>query len=180
VNGTSGTDEDYLTHAPIEISDERWDYDNPWNHYRYHYIPAANRAAWVNSSYCFECHNVNKYANDNPSASTTYDLSSVTADTNSTLIHAAEALWCQTCHGSGKTKAVIDNPERSDLGHSTISFVDNVKNNYARTFHGDICMGCHEAAVHSDWGQCSWCHNNGRVDVYIESEPSGYAQNSAT
>ena len=181
VNGTAGTDEDYLTHSPIEISDERWDTDNPWGHYRYHYIPDANRATWVNNSYCFKCHNVNKYANENPSDSTTYDLTSVTADTNSTLVHCAEALWCQTCHGSGKTKAVIDNTEKGGSGHGA-SFVDKVKNNYARTFHGDICMGCHEAAVHSDGGggRCSWCHENGRVDVSIESEPSGYAENSAT
>jgi len=178
-----------LTHAPIEIysgaAGDDWDEYNPWdNHYRYHYIPAANRATGVNSSYCFECHNVKKYADENPSDNTTYNLTGVTADTNSAQVHAAEALWCQTCHGSGKTKVVIDNDEQQKDGHTGISFVDDVKDNYARTFHGDICMGCHEAAVHAGRA-CGDCHKDettgnpgGDATVYIESEPSGYATNN--
>jgi hypothetical protein len=190
VNGTGGgSNEDYLTHAPIEIysgaAGDDWDEYNPWdNHYRYHYIPAANRATGVNSSYCFECHNVKKYADENPSDNTTYNLTGVTADTNSAQVHAAEALWCQTCHGSGKTKVVIDNDEQPKDGHTGISFVDDVKDNYARTFHGDICMGCHEAAVHAGRA-CGDCHKDettgnpgGDATVYIESEPSGYATNN--
>lgn len=183
VNGTdSGSNEDYLTHAPIEINATEWDTDNPWNHSRYHYID-SNRAERVNNSYCFECHNVNKYANNNPNEATTYNLTDteVINDTNSTDVHIAEALWCQTCHGSGKTKEVIDNPERKGSGHNNTSpdFVDEVKNNYARTFHGDICMGCHEAAVHPD-SSCGRCHKKKKsnADVYIESEPSGYATNT--
>jgi hypothetical protein len=190
VNGTPKNGEAYLTHAPIEIytsgaSGDNWDEYNPWdNHYRYHYIPAANRAAGVNSSYCYECHNVKRYADDNPSDNTTYNLTGVTADTNSVQVHAAEALSCQTCHGSGKTKVVIDNDEQPKDGHTGISFVDDVKDNYARTFHGDICMGCHEAAVHAGRA-CGDCHKDettgnpgGDATVYIESEPSGYATNN--
>ncbi len=183
VTGTPKTDEDYLTHAPIENA-SNWNTDNPWGHYRYHYIPSANRATGVNSSYCYKCHNVKMYADDNPSDNTTYDLGNVTNDTNSTLVHCAEALSCQTCHGSGKTKVVIDNPDKSDgemTGHTGTKFVDNVANNYTRTFHGDICMGCHEAAVHpsSGGGGCGKCHSDshGNRDVYIESEPSGNATN---
>jgi hypothetical protein len=181
VNGTPSTPDDYLTHAPIEIAHSggmsSWNAYNPWGNYRYHYIPSANRAAWVNSSYCYKCHNVSKYAIENPSASITYNLDLVIADTNSTSVHAAEALWCQTCHGSGKTKAVINNPDKGGWGHGA-SFVDSVANSYARTFHGDICMGCHEAAVHPNMGMCGRCHSTGDVNVYIESEPSGYATNT--
>ena len=176
VNGTSGTPP-YLTHAPIEIA-SNWDSDNPWNHYRYHYIPSSSRAEWVNNSYCYKCHNVKKYADENPSDNTTYDLGNVTSDTNSTEVHAAEALWCQTCHGSGKTKEVIDNPDQSHPGHAGRSFVDDIASNYARTFHGDICMGCHEAAVHPSSGECGRCHEHGRANVDIQSEPSGYATNT--
>ncbi len=189
VNGTGGTP-NYLTHAPIEIASgmHGWDTDNPWNHYRYHYIPSANRAAGVDSSFCYKCHNVKKYADENPSDSLTYSLASVASDTNSAQVHAAEALWCQTCHGTGKKKNVIDNPDHGGKGHSDTNFVDSVKNNYARTFHGDICMGCHEAAVHPGGcggdgmdgggdGCCGRCHNKGNADVYIESEPSDYATN---
>ncbi len=180
VNGTSNTDEHYLTHAPIEINTSgsnmsNWNTDNPWDHYRYHYIP-ANRSTGVNSSYCYKCHNVKKYADGNTTARDYYNLTDVTNDTNSTNIHAAEALSCQTCHGSEKTKEVIDNPEEDGSGHTGTNFVDNVANNYTRTFHGDICMGCHEAAVHGS-GSCSRCHSNGNASVYIESEPSGNATN---
>ncbi|RLI85992.1 MAG: hypothetical protein DRP01_05105 [Archaeoglobales archaeon] len=155
VNGTSGVDEDYLTHSPIEIDDESWNTTNPWNHFRYHYIPPANRSSWVNKSYCIN--NVDKYADENPNQRLTYDLDNVTSDTNSTKVHRAEILICQTCHGTG---------------HGS-SFVDNVT--YARTFNGDVCMGCHEAAVHPTLN-CDRCHTYGKT-VYIESEPSGYAQN---
>ena len=187
VNGTDGANEDYLTHAPIEIyvsgAGKEWDSDNAWDNYRYHYIsddPEGTRAAGVNNSYCFECHNVKKYADENSAENTTYSLADVTDDTNSTEVHAAEALWCQTCHGSTKTKDVIDNLDYpksggSKFGHSDINFVDDVASNYARTFHGDICMGCHEAAVHGP-PECGACHEKGDVDfIYIESEPSGYA-----
>ena len=82
---------------------------------------------------------------------------------------------------------MIDNPDGpggggGGVGHSgtTPDFVDEVASNYARTFNGDICMGCHEAAVHPDGGggQCSRCHNYGNAVVNIESEPSGYATNT--
>lgn len=178
VYGTQADDENYLTHAPIEIDDEEWDEYNPWPpggppyHGRYHY--EEDRAAGVNSNYCYECHNVKKYADAMEDPDTPYDLTDVTNDTNSTEVHAAEVLWCQTCHGSGKTKVVIDNPDwKSGSGHSGTNFVDYVANNYARTFHGDICMGCHEAAVHPSSGQCGRCHSMGDYDATVESEPSG-------
>lgn len=115
VTGTPKVNEDYLTHSPIEIHTSGtggtdWNTNNPWPfggpnyHDRYHYIPEADRATGVNSSYCYECHNVNKYANENLADKTTYDLGDVTSDTYSTQVHCAEALWCQTCHGSGKNK----------------------------------------------------------------------------
>jgi len=180
VTGSNGNPDDYLTHAPIEISHKTgdmakaWGEDNPWGHYRYHYVPEANRAMGVNNSYCYECHNVNKYADDNPTLP--YNLTDVATDTNSSDVHCAEALWCQTCHGSGKTKVVIDNPEQLNTGHSGTNFVDDVTSDYARTFQGDICMGCHEAAVHPT-DMCSRCHQHGNADVTIKSEPSGYATN---
>ncbi len=190
VTGTPKVNEDYLTHSPIEIhtsgtGDTDWNTNNPWPfggpnyHDRYHYIPKADRATGVNSSYCYECHNVNKYANENLADKTTYDLGDVTSDTYSTQVHCAEALWCQTCHGNGKTKVVIDNPEQLNTGHSGTNFVDDVTSDYARTFQGDICMGCHEAAVHPSDAQaiCTRCHELGNADVYIESEPCGYATN---
>ena len=188
VNGTSNpSNEDYLTHAPVEIdstgSNNSWDTDNPWGHYRYHYIPDANRAERVNNNYCFRCHNVNKYASEHSSENATYDLGNVTDDTNSTEVHCSEALTCAICHGSGRTKEVIDNPDYGGSGHNetTPDFVDEVASNYARTFSGDICMGCHEAAVHPDDGgeECSRCHNNGNAAVNIQSEPSGYVTNTA-
>lgn len=186
VYGTNGVPgDDYLTHAPIEIShsaSSSWDTDNDWNHYRYHYVPSTNRITGVNNSYCFKCHNVNKYAGEHPTESATYALATVTADTNSSDVHCAEALWCQTCHGNGKSKKVHVNSS----GH-TGTFVDAVASDYARTFHGDICMGCHEAAVHPSGGMgpsCLRCHthhsppSDGNADVYIESEPSGFATNT--
>ena len=188
VNGTSNSpNEDYLTHAPIEIDvwggSNNWDTDNAWNHTRYHYIPFSYRSQWVNNSYCLKCHNVKKYAEEHPSDASTYNLSSVAGDTNSTKVHCAEALTCATCHGQNKTKKVIDDYEKGGEGHSVNSsyrgFVDYVASNYARTFNGDICIGCHEAAVHPDGqGQCSRCHKWGNADVYIESEPSGSAENT--
>jgi len=186
VNGTSNpSNENYLTHAPIEIdrtgSSKNWNEYNAWGHYRYHYIPSSYRSQWVNNSYCLRCHNVKKYADEHPSDASTYDLSNVTADTNSTNVHCAEALTCATCHGQNKTKKVIDDDEKGGEGHSGSygDFVDNVASNYARTFNGDICMGCHEASVHPDGGgECSRCHGGGNADVYIESEPSGYATNT--
>lgn len=187
VNGTDGgTNEDYLTHSPIEINSNdtdtksEWDADNAWGNYRYHYID-SNRAERVDNSYCFKCHNVKKYADNHSSDKSTYSLGNVTSDTNSPNVHAAEALWCQTCHGSGKTKEVINNTDYSKgAGHTDQGFVDEVKNNYARTFHGDICMGCHEAAVHPE-KECSKCHKDNKegANIYIESEPSGNATTDA-
>ncbi len=177
-NGTDGiTNEDYLTHAPVEIDTATWNTTNPWNHNRYHYIPAISRPVWVNDSYCVRCHNVKRYADEHPGYNTTYDLGNVTSDTNSTEVHCAEILSCATCHGTGKTKEVIDNPNYHGKGHGA-SFVDNVAANYARTFNGDTCMGCHEAAVHPSSGTCARCHTSGNATVYIESDPSGYATNT--
>ncbi len=195
VSGTKKSGEDCLTHAPVEINTDSnsdsgcsgsgscntsWDAYNPWDHYRYHYIPDGDREDGVNSSYCYECHNIARFATQNLAQSNYYNLPDVVSDTNSTQIHAAEILWCQTCHGGGNAKEVIDNVERTGRGHSQTSpdFVDKVKSNYPRSYTGDICMGCHEAAVHPEDG-CGRCHESSKekAQVYIESEPSGYAKN---
>ena len=178
VYGTNGTNENYLTHAPIEIHSgtNGWGTDNKcWNHNRYHYISAAYRATGVNTEYCIECHNVARYAKENPSSASYYSLSSVVDDTNSTKVHAAESLTCATCHEYGKTKW----PSCADHEYPN-NFTRYIENNYARTFQGDICMSCHEAAVHPDSGSCGNCHGQGGVvhDAYVESEPSGLVCNS--
>ena len=205
VNGTPGTPYNQYTHAPIEIDDatsHNWETSNYWGHARYHYIPDAYRATWVNSTYCYECHNVAKYATINPSDSTTYDLSNVTADTNSTGVHAAERLKCITCHGSGKTKdpffvMAVSGNSASFSALNISADHKNIMNEigiYANTFNGDMCMGCHEAADHSGsaGGMCTPCHSAGggsscgpchrsyvntgsgySLSVTIESEPSG-------
>ena len=203
VNGTSGSPHDYLTHAPIEIDpsqkDHDWSVQNYWSHTRYHYISSSYRSEWVNSTYCIKCHNVNKYASENPGDSSTYDLSNVTGDTNSTIVHAAEALRCTTCHGCGTTKdaydALSNNLDRTKGGYGDWGEQDehrdfmNQTEDKARTFSGDLCMGCHEAggheAIESDqcgkchdnegWARCGCCHSDRSysIDIVIESEPSG-------
>ena len=200
VNGTSASPYDYLTHSPIEIDsadswgdkDHDWPINNYWSNERYHYIPASYRSEWVNSSYCYKCHNVSRYAIENPADSSTYDLSSVTADTNSTVVHAAEALRCTTCYGTGKTKdpyTVISSSGYwgNEIGHKNFMNQTDTK---ARVYSGDLCMGCHEADGHTAYesGQCNMCHNsqgyarcgschsdnyNYNIDIVIESEPSG-------
>lgn len=205
VNGTSQSPYNAYTHAPIEIDyydspitkkDHDWPLSNYWSHTRYHYIPASNRMTWVNTTYCIKCHNVAWYANQNPSDSSTYDLTNVTSDTNSTFVHAAESIRCIICHGYGKTKDpynVIANSGYwgNEVGHRNFM---NQTSSYARTFNGDMCMGCHEAASHNvdsgaqESGSCMNCHNyrgyarcgachsdyyNYNIDVIIESEPSG-------
>jgi len=204
VNGTSAAPYGEYTHAPIEIDyydapirskDHDWPLSNYWGNARYHYIE-SNRATYVNSTYCIKCHNVAKYANQNPSDSSTYDLTNVTSDTNSTLVHAAESIRCITCHGYGKTKDPYDVIIPSgywgnEIGHRNFM---NQSESYARAFNGDLCMGCHEAAGHNvddgaqESGGCNMCHNAGgydrcgachsdsynyNIDVIIESEPSG-------
>ncbi|AEA46385.1 hypothetical protein [Archaeoglobus veneficus] len=216
VNGTTGTPYNYSTHSPIEIDsddyggntygywtmggkDHDWPIDNYWGHTRYHYIPPSYRSQWVNSTYCTKCHNVAKYASEHPSDSTTYNLDSVVGDTNSTSVHAAEALRCTTCHGYGKTKdpyGVISGSGYwgNEDGHRAFM---NQTENKARTFSGDLCMGCHEAAGHTAYesSSCDMCHNNYgyarcggchsdnynynyNININIESEPSGNVSRS--
>ena len=201
VNGTPDTPYNDYTHAPIEIGG-RWETNNYWGHTRYHYIPDSNRATWVNSTYCLKCHNVAKYASINPSDATTYDLSNVTADTNSTSVHVAERLKCITCHGTGKAKDPFSVMAVSGYSASYPALnisADHRKvmseiGTYANSFNGDMCMGCHEAADHTGnmVGNCNWCHSIGggsscgpchgsninggngyTLNVNIESEPSG-------
>jgi|Deesub1362A_J573_1020465.scaffolds.fasta_scaffold00329_3 hypothetical protein len=214
VNGTPQSPYYAYTHSPIEIDsadyggntygnwvnpkDHDWPLNNYWGNPRYHYIE-SNRAIWVNSTYCIKCHNAAKYANQNPSDSLTYDLINVTSDTNSTLVHAAESVRCITCHGYGKTKDPYDVIAPSgrwgnEIGHRNFM---NQTESYARTFNGDMCMGCHEAAGHNvddgayesgsnmycnschsygGYARCGACHSdsyNYNIDVIIESEPSG-------
>ncbi len=178
VNGTYGADEDYLSHAPIEINDDDsgtgWSDENDcWNNFRYHH--ESQRSENVNTEYCIECHKVDRYAETHSTQASTYSLTSVVGDTNSMSVHAAESVSCGTCHGDGKTKE----PACSD--HNPSDFVEQVSSTYARTVVGDICMGCHEAAVHPDNTEKSCnCHTSNTYveNVYIESEPSGLACNS--
>ena len=180
VNGTSNPDnEDYLTHAPIEINHGTdlyaWDIKNCWGNYRYHYISPGYREEDVKTNYCIECHNIAWYSEEFPSSAIYYDLSGVVDDTNSSYVHAAEIVSCATCHGNGKTKWA------SCADHEAKNFVNYVASNYPRNANGDICMSCHEAAVHPDDTPCSSnCHSQGGlVDyAYVYSEPSGYVINS--
>jgi len=179
VYGTSNPDnEDYLTHAPIEIDrgTNAWGTDNDcWVHYRYHYISPAYRADDVSTEYCIECHNIAWYSEEFPNLAVYYGLSDVVGDTNSSYVHAAEIVTCATCHGKEKTKWV------HCADHEAANFVNYVDSNYPRNVNGDICMGCHEAAVHPDSGStCGNCHGlGGIVDyAYVYSEPSGYVINS--
>ncbi len=166
VNGTGSY---YFTHAPVEIPDNlgltAWGTTNLWGDPRYHYVPPAYRAAWVNNTYCNKCHN-------NPGVNSTAAYRDE--------VHCAEKVSCLTCHGYEKPYDpyyVIGTGSRSSdaAGHRTLL---NATADYARMYHGDVCMGCHEAAVHPLSGSCSSCHQQGSVSVYIESEPSGYATNS--
>jgi len=205
VNGTPGTPYNQYTHAPIEIDDatgHNWETGNYWGNSRYHYIPDADRPTSVNTNYCYECHNVAKYATINPTAATTYSLSSVAADTNSSVVHAAERLKCVTCHGIGKTKdpTSVMATSGNSASYAALNISIDHRNimgkiqGYANTFNGDMCMGCHQAADHSGstggmcgschsaggWSSCGPCHrsyvNTGggySLSVNIESEPTG-------
>jgi len=170
VNGTPDTPYNDYTHAPIETGGG-WETNNYWGHTRYHYIPDSNRTTWVNSTYCYKCHNVAKYASMNPSDATTYDLSNVTADTNSSSVHAAERLKCITCHGTGKAKDPFSVMAVSGYSASYPALnisADHRKvmseiGTYANSFNGDMCMGCHEAADHTGTMgmRCGPCHSAG-------------------
>ncbi|AIY90871.1 multiheme c-type cytochrome [Geoglobus acetivorans] len=205
INGTPGSPYTQYTHAPIEIDDSisyNWETNNYWGNLRYHYVPDAYRATWVNSTYCYECHNVARYAAINPSAASTYGLSAVVSDTNSNFVHAAERIKCVTCHGSGKTKdpSPVMRYSGYSASYSALNIsadhrkISDVIGLYANTFNGDMCMGCHEAADHTGtMGMgCGPCHNAGggsscgpchrsyintgsgySLSVVIESEPSG-------
>ena len=204
-NGTPGSPYTQYTHAPIEVDDatgHNWDSNNYWGNARYHYVPDSYRSVWVNSTYCYECHNVAKYASLDSSASLTYGLSAVVNDTNSSIVHAAERLKCVTCHGTGKAKdpfSVMSTSGNSANFNALNISADHRKlsekiSMYANTFNGDMCMGCHEAADHSGsaGGGCTPCHSAGgggscgpchrsylntgagySLNVIIESEPSG-------
>ncbi len=206
VNGTSDSPYNDLAHAPVEIDyydsaavkkDHDWPIDNYWGHTRYHYIPSTYRASWVNTTYCIKCHNVTRYADENPSDATTYNLNSVISDTNSTSVHAVEKIRCTTCHGYGKAKdpySVISSSGYwgNENGHRAFM---NQTESKARTFSGDLCMGCHEAAGHKGWedGWCNGCHSyhgyydcggchsdtySYNISINIESEPSGNVSRS--
>ena len=176
-----GTDERYFTHAPIEIPDnlglKPWGTTNLWNHPRYHYVPPAYRAEWVNNTYCKECHN---------------NASIPDTAASKDLIHCAEKVSCLTCHGYGRTYdpyyPILYNQTHSSNASGHEDLLNQTAEVY-RMYHGDVCMGCHEAAMHpskgsggcggsegDEGGHCGWCHTKGSVDIYIESEPSGYAE----
>ncbi len=166
-------------HAPIYSA---WGSTNLWGLPRYHLSSPSK----INNSYCYECHDLYIYAKLDPSANTTYDLSDAVPFTNSTEVHCAEKVSCLTCHGYGKPYDLLSgylngsiSPKtrgpRFDLfGHEDLI---NSTASKPRMFHGDVCMGCHMASLHGP-PRCSYCHAKGSVSVYIESEPSGYAQNA--
>ncbi len=167
------------THAPIYYDPFYWGTVNLWGNPRYHALAAYGTAvntSWINNSYCDECHNLYRYATvDNPSANLTYNLLPAAIEINSTKIHCAEKVSCLTCHGYGKPYdpyyPIYYNQTKtsSALGHE---YLLNQTANYTRMYHGDICMACHEAAVHAVIG-CSWCHVKGDIGFNITSEPSG-------
>ena len=216
VNGTPSSPYNHYTHAPIEIDsddhggntnsftgvcytgggmggmgggmgkDHDWRVNNYWGHKRYHYVPQSYRASWVNTTYCLECHNVEKFRIVNPSGDATYNLQSVVLETNSSYTHAAEKLTCTSCHGIGRVKEPVD---ICPTGHA--SFIAQV-GNYTAALSGDTCMSCHEAASHNVnngayesgqcgmchgdyWSTCGACHSGYTLSVDIESEPSGNA-----
>ncbi len=202
VYGTDGDPDDssydYHTHSPIEVErsggggkDHDWRTINYWgSDPRYHYR-SSPRATKVDTTYCKQCH---FYTNG-----TLYgDIA-----TNRSDVHCVEKVSCLTCHGPGKTKDPYSylngssqrkgDPPTSDsirYGHSDLMNETATK---ALTFHGDMCMGCHEAAGHTedslsqcshchgsgggegDYGDCGKCHyeSGGNVNINIESEPSG-------
>ncbi len=158
------------THAPIYYA-WRWGPDNLWNNPRYHALAEYGltlNTSWINNSYCDECHNLYRYAEENPTANATYDLYPAAIEINSTKIHCAEKVSCLTCHGSGKPY----DPylvTLNDTGHEDML---NETANYSRMYHGDVCMGCHEAAIHGTASCGSTCHA-GYAGFDIQSEPSG-------
>lgn len=192
VDGTPGSPYYYFTHSPIEIDyfgppmhNHSWKTTNYWGNTRYHHISSENRAEWVNTTYCKLCH---------------FNANIPDTTTSEGLIHAAEKVSCLTCHGYTKTKEPYDYLYGSDKwGNPTSDSIKDVHRDLmnetatkALTFHGDTCMGCHEAADHTGetWGSCGDCHQSeapgdygecgkchyqygGNVNIIIESEPSG-------
>ncbi|AEA46755.1 multiheme c-type cytochrome [Archaeoglobus veneficus] len=180
------------THAPIYryVNPTKpgwsWYLTNLWGDIRFHargvydgYTSTYSlNTSLINNTYCKDCH---------------YNPSVPDTAANKGLVHCAEKVSCLTCHGYGKTfdayNAILNASAYSGpVGKTDPDDHENLLNQtatYARMYHGDVCMGCHEAAVHATKskggggasGGCSRCHEWGNVDVYIESEPSGYAIN---
>lgn len=176
------------THAPIywyySLFKTNWTAYNLWGNIRYHalgYYDSTTgkfvlyNVSWINDTYCYQCHDLYLFAKYNPSASAVYGLNNAIPVTNSTKVHCAEKVSCLTCHGYGKPYdpyyPILFNQTQSSsaLGHRNLL---NQTAYYPRMYHGDICMGCHNASVHAIFS-CSWCHFKGEVIVNIYSEPSG-------
>ena len=159
------------THAPIYYA-WRWGTTNLWGDPRYHALALYGttiNTSWINDSYCDECHNLYRYATvDNPAANLTYNLLPAALEINSTKIHCAEKVSCITCHGYGKPYDAYN--ATSNTGHEDM--INYTATNYSRLYHGDICMACHEAAVHGVASCGKTCHaGNAAFNIY--SEPSG-------
>jgi len=157
------------THAPIYYA-WRWGSTNLWGNPRYHALAlygTALNTSWINNTYCDECHNLYRYAEENPTANSTYNLYPAAIEINSTKIHCAEKVSCITCHGYGKPYDAYN--ATSNIGHEDMI---NATANYSRMYQGDVCMACHKAAIHGTASCGGTCHD-GYAGFNIQSEPSG-------
>ena len=186
------------THAPIYRyvgGGQTWPSYNLWGFYRYHALGYYSAGTYVltgniNSSYCKQCHYSIKI--NLTSYTTGAKFTSVNPFTAAAkgLVHCAEKISCYTCHHRNSTYWWLDpyyavgNINSTKGGNATgHEYLINQTITYARMYHGDVCMACHEPSVHGVV-KCNDCHYYGghwwKGTIYplyfrIESEPNGSA-----